>query len=193
MTVSTENMTLAKEDILVRKISKGIVMDHLMPWSSLEVLRTLNLEEKKPKIPIIVALSVKSNKLHGFKDIIKINDGLLDSEQEEILTVTIPGATVNVIDDFVVINKKIIELPKEGQVFTNIIKCPNTFRCVTNKMPKDAKTEIKVVKYKSEPEKTYLRCSYCEQTFEFTVGRIQFLKSTRPFVITLKQEERESV
>lgn len=117
---------------------------------ALIVLKALNITGKEGNV-ITVALNVPSSKLEA-KDIIKVENKFLEPTETNKLALLAPKATVNIIRDYKVIEKRKVELPN---AFVGIFKCPNP-RCVTNSN-EDIKPIIDVID-KSKPT---LKCRYC--------------------------------
>ena len=87
----------------------------------------------------------------GKKDIIKIDaDITIDTD---ILGYVDPGATVNVIKNEVIVDKKKLELPER---LTNVISCKNP-RCITS-----TEQELPQIFKLTDKKKRVYRCLYCE-------------------------------
>jgi aspartate carbamoyltransferase regulatory subunit len=87
----------------------------------------------------------------GKKDIIKV-----DTERElnlDIIGYVDPGATVNVIRDGKLVEKKTIDMP---EVLTDVIFCKNP-RCITS-----VEQELSHVFRLTDKQKKVYRCLYCE-------------------------------
>jgi aspartate carbamoyltransferase regulatory subunit len=87
----------------------------------------------------------------GKKDIIKI-----DTERElnlDIIGYVDPGATVNIIKEGRLIEKKIIDMP---ETLTDVIFCKNP-RCITS-----VEQELSHVFRLTDKQKKVYRCLYCE-------------------------------
>jgi aspartate carbamoyltransferase regulatory subunit len=96
-----------------------------------------------------------ASKIYGRKGIIKIADKFFEDEELDKLVLIAPQATVNVIRDFKVVEKKKLKMPKE---IVGMAKCQNP-KCVTNHQP--IKTRFKTV---MKDDKISLLCQYCEKT-----------------------------
>ena len=139
--------------LLVRRIKDGTVIDHIESSKALLVLRTLNITGKEGNV-ITVALNVPSSK-HNKKDIIKVENRFLEKNETNKLALIAPHATINIIKDYKLVEKRKIQLPDSiGGVF----KCPN-LKCVTN-----SDEYIKPIINIIDKEKIILRCSYCFRT-----------------------------
>src|SRR5215510_316381 len=112
--------------LIVRRIKNGTVIDHIEAGKALFVLRILNITGLEGEV-ITVALNVPSNK-HSKKDIIKVENKYLREEDTNKLALVAPRATINIVRDYRLVEKRKIQLP---DTIMGIFKCPN-LRCVTN-------------------------------------------------------------
>ena len=140
-----------RQELLVAALENGTVIDHIPSAKLFEVINLLHLEEMKASVTI--GFNLKSKKM-GQKSIIKIADKFFEDEELNKLALLAPEATVNVIRDFKVVEKKKVELPKE---ITGIAKCMNP-KCVTNHQPITTKFTVNV-----KGNETSLLCHYCEK------------------------------
>ena len=95
--------------LLVRRIKDGTVIDHIEGGKALFVLRALNVTGKEGNV-ITVALHVPSSK-HGKKDIIKVENRFLETSETNKLALIAPRATINIIRDYKLVEKRKIQLP----------------------------------------------------------------------------------
>ncbi len=137
--------------LTVSKIRNGTVIDHIPAGRSLAVLKVLGITGAEG-FRIAVLMNVESKKL-GRKDILKIEDKYLDEKETNLISLIAPEATVNIVKDFNVVEKRKLKLPEK---VVGILKCPNP-SCITNNDP-EATTEF--VKVSDRPLK--LKCVYCE-------------------------------
>ena len=108
----------------------------------------LGLEKLDCSVAIIK--NVASEKM-GKKDIIKIDSDI--HVNFDVIGYVDPGATVNIIRDGRLVEKRSIDMP---ETLTNVIFCKNP-RCITS-----TEQELKhVVKLTDRKNKVY-RCLYCE-------------------------------
>jgi aspartate carbamoyltransferase regulatory subunit len=135
--------------LLVRRIRDGTVIDHIEAGKALFVLRALAITGKEGNV-ITVALNVPSSK-HGKKDIIKVENRSLETDETNKLALIAPKATIN-IRDYKLVEKRKIQLPNS---IADIFKCPN-LKCITNSS-EDIKSVIDVI----DKEKMVLKCRYC--------------------------------
>lgn len=132
----------------VDSIRNGVVIDHITPGKSMRLYDLLGLETLDCSVAIIK--NVTSRKM-GKKDIIKI-DAAIDLDLNVIGYVD-PSATVNVIKDGVLVEKKSIEIPER---LVDVIRCKNP-RCITT-----TEQELKHVFKLTDRENKVYRCLYCE-------------------------------
>lgn len=132
----------------VDSIQTGIVIDHIQAGKGMEIYRYLHLDDLACSVAIIK--NAKSAKM-GRKDIIKIEDTI--DLNLDILGFIDPDATVNVIENGKIHEKKQLALP---QRITNVIQCKNP-RCITS-----IEQELPHVFQLVDPERRIYRCIYCE-------------------------------
>lgn len=95
--------TKTNENMRVRKIESGIVIDHIPRGKSLKILGLLGVDIDF-KSTVSLLMNVPSADM-GFKDIVKIEGEPLPEEELRRLARVAPEATVNVIKDFKVVQK----------------------------------------------------------------------------------------
>jgi aspartate carbamoyltransferase regulatory subunit len=139
--------------LLVRRIRDGTVIDHIEAGKALVVLRALSITGKEGNV-VTVAMHVPSSK-HGKKDIIKVENRLLETSETNKLALIAPKATINIIRDYKLVEKRKIQLPES---IIGIFKCPN-LKCITNS-GEEIKSSIDVI----DKEKVILKCRYCART-----------------------------
>ena len=129
-------------------IQNGIVIDHITAGKGMEIYNLLKLY--KVDCPVALLMNASSEKM-GKKDIIKLN-GEVHIDMDALGYVD-PNATVAIIRDGKVVEKRSLALPKK---LTNVIKCKNP-RCITT-----TEQELAHVFVLTDPEKRVYRCLYCE-------------------------------
>jgi aspartate carbamoyltransferase regulatory subunit len=139
--------------LLVRRIKNGTVIDHIESPRALLVLNILNITGQEGNV-ITVALNVPSIK-HGKKDIIKVENKFLEKKETDKLALIAPNATINIIKNYTLSEKRRIQLPDN---IIGFFKCPN-LRCITN-TEEGLKSKIEIIDKKS----IILRCQYCART-----------------------------
>jgi aspartate carbamoyltransferase regulatory subunit len=141
------------KQLLVRRIKDGTVIDHIESGKALLVLRTLDITGKEGNV-ITVALNVPSSK-HNKKDIIKVENRFLEKNDTNKLALIAPHATINIIKDYKLVEKRKIQLPDS---IIGVFKCTN-LKCVTN-----SDEYIKPILNIIDKDKIVLRCKYCFRT-----------------------------
>ena len=142
---------MTRKELVVSALENGTVLDHIPAENVYKALDLLDLKDIESQITIGVNLA---SKLHGKKGIIKIADKFFEDEDLNKLALIAPKATVNVIRDFKVVEKKTLETPAE---VVGIAKCKNP-KCVTNHQP--IKTKFATIQ---DGDKISLKCHYCEK------------------------------
>ncbi|MCS4541748.1 MAG: aspartate carbamoyltransferase regulatory subunit [Euryarchaeota archaeon] len=146
----------SKKELIVRPIKDGTVIDHITPGKALSVLRILGIPKKHPNTTVSVIINVPSKKM-GLKDIVKVERRELKETEANKITLIAPHATINIIRNYKVIEKRKVELPN---VIEGIVKCANP-NCITNT------NEAITPKFTIERrEPIRLRCCFCERTME---------------------------
>ena len=129
-------------------VRTGIVIDHITAGRAMLLYELLGLGNEEGSVAIIK--NVQSGKM-GKKDIIKI-----ETERDlnlDIIGYVDPGATVNVIRDGCLIEKKTLDLP---ETLTDVIFCKNP-RCITS-----VEQELSHVFRLTDKQNKVYRCLYCE-------------------------------
>ena len=132
----------------VDSIKNGIVIDHITAGRSMRLYELLGLDSLDCSVAIIK--NVPSRKM-GKKDIIKIDADI--PVNFDVIGFVDPGATVNIIRDSGLQEKRSISMPDR---LVNVLRCKNP-RCITS-----TEQDIDhVFKLTDKDSKTY-RCIYCE-------------------------------
>ncbi|MCX9014713.1 MAG: aspartate carbamoyltransferase regulatory subunit [Candidatus Methanoperedens sp.] len=141
---------MSEKDMRVRRIEHGTVIDHIKGGQALNVLHILGISGST-KAVVSVAMNVQSDVL-GTKDIVKVEDRELKQEEVDRISLIAPGATINIIRDFKVIEKHIVDLP---EIIDGVVKCDNP-NCISNSK------EPVTSKFTVNKEPVELRCIYCD-------------------------------
>ncbi len=142
---------MSRKELVVSALENGTVLDHIPAENVYKALDILNLKGIGNQITIGINLS---SKYFGKKGIIKIEDKFFEDEELNKLALIAPKATVNVIRDFKVVDKKKLVMPEE---IHGMAKCRNP-KCVTNHQP--VKTWFKA---RDNGNEISLLCHYCEK------------------------------
>jgi aspartate carbamoyltransferase regulatory subunit len=144
---------MSDRQLLVSKIENGIVIDHIPAGKAFQVLRLLKVD---PKARALIAQNVESRS-QGAKDLIKIEGSYLTSKEIDLIALVAPSATLNVIEDWRVKDKRRIRLPEQIE---GIFSCPNPL-CPTNAEYTPPRTRFDV-EADDGVESIKLRCTYCD-------------------------------
>lgn len=145
------------EDVMrrVTAIQNGTVIDHVPAGSSLKVLGMLGLLDSR-STPISLVMNVPSKKLER-KDVMKVEDRELTQEELDRLAIIAPTASVSIIRDYRVAEKRTVEL---GSELRDLARCSFS-NCITTN-PREPLPH-RIIVHSNDPLE--LRCAYC--------GRIQ--------------------
>ncbi len=147
--ISKKNLKLK-----VSAIKEGTVIDHIPAKYLFKVISILGLDKIENQITF--GTNLESEKL-GSKAIIKVSNKFFEDNEINKIALIAPHAKLNIIRDYEVVEKKIVEIPSE---INGIVKCFNP-KCITNN--ERVITRFKVI----DNAPIALRCRYCEK---HTVG-----------------------
>ncbi|MBQ9037443.1 MAG: aspartate carbamoyltransferase regulatory subunit [Erysipelotrichaceae bacterium] len=136
----------------IDSIVNGVVIDHIKAGNAMKLYELLNLEELDCSVAIIK--NVTSRKM-GKKDIIKIDSDF--DVNLDLIGFVDPDATINIIRDEKLVEKKNLSLPKE---LTNVLKCKNP-RCISS-----VEQELPHIFRLTDEKNRIYRCIYCETKAE---------------------------
>ncbi len=137
----------------VFKIDNGTVIDHILSPMALKIIDILGIKNQGGIISIGMNFP---SRLTGRKDIIKIENIYLHKNHSDIIALLAPNATINIIKDGKVVEKRRLGLPETVE---SLIKCPNP-KCVTNNYH-DCSTKFSIMD--SKDKTTVVKCFYCER------------------------------
>jgi len=140
-----------EKELRVLKIKNGTVIDHIEGGQALNVLKIIGI----PKTTVTIAMNVPSKKT-GIKDIVKVEGRELKEEEVNKISLISPRATINIIRNYEVVEKRKVEIPK---IVEGVLKCANP-NCITN----FENVATKFITESKSPIK--LRCYYCERIME---------------------------
>jgi aspartate carbamoyltransferase regulatory subunit len=138
----------ARDGLLISPIRDGTVIDHITGGEALNVLKIIGITGATTE-SISVATNVKSSKM-GRKDIVKIENRELRKEEVDRIALIAPHATISIIRNFDVYEKKGVEIPA---LLIGVVRCPNP-GCISN--------TNEPVPSKFEVLQKGLHCLYCE-------------------------------
>ncbi|MBQ4423887.1 MAG: aspartate carbamoyltransferase regulatory subunit [Clostridia bacterium] len=132
----------------IDSIQNGVVIDHITAGQGMKLYHLLKLDETDLSVAII--RNVVSRKM-GKKDIIKIDADI--PVNLDVIAYVDPGATVNIIRNGALVEKRQMELP---ETLTDVLVCKNP-RCITS-----TEQELKHIFRLTDRENKVYRCIYCE-------------------------------
>ncbi|MBE6807599.1 MAG: aspartate carbamoyltransferase regulatory subunit [Ruminococcaceae bacterium] len=132
----------------IDSIQNGVVIDHITAGCGMKLYHLLGLDTIECSVALI--RNVGSKKM-GRKDIIKIDAAI--PVNLDVIGYVDPDATVNVIRDGQLVEKKSIPMPEQ---LVNVIQCKNP-RCITS-----CEQELAHVVRLTDREQKVYRCIYCE-------------------------------
>lgn len=148
-------MPMAETTLLVSKIKDGTVIDHITGGHALDVVKILGITGRTNGI-VLIAMHVASKQL-GAKDIVKVEGRELEPEEVDKIALLAPHASINIIRNYKLIDKKRVKLPA---VICGTIKCGNP-ACISN-----SNEPVQPKFYVKSEEPLILRCHYCGHMME---------------------------
>lgn len=153
--MAIQSILMQESELIVRRIKEGTVIDHIDEGKGLKVLDALGIDGKDGSV-ITIALNVPSGK-YKKKDIIKVENRFLKDDDTNKLAVIASSATVNIIKDYKLVEKRRVSLPNEIE---RIFRCSNP-DCVTN-----SSEHIESVMDVIDKDGRVLRCRYCNRILD---------------------------
>ena len=138
---------MSDHELRVSKIRNGTVIDHVSGGHALNVLSILGIDGSEG-LGVSVVMNVPSDRL-GRKDVVKVEDRELSQSEVDVLAVIAPEATINIVREYDVVEKKRIDRPESVD---GVLSCPNR-NCITND-DEPIRTRFAVLD-------DALRCDYC--------------------------------
>lgn len=139
-----------EKELKVSALKNGTVIDHIPSNSLFKVVEILGLRHCASQITF--GMNLESKRM-GNKAIVKISDRFFETAEINRIALVAPKAKLNVIKDYKVVEKKVVELP---DYLEGLVKCVNP-QCVTNR--EKVKTKFTVLSKKD----VLLQCHYCEK------------------------------
>ncbi len=146
---------MEQSELMVRRIKEGTVIDHIDEGKGLQVLDALRIDGKDGSL-ITIALNVPSGKFKK-KDIIKVENKFLKDDDTNKLAVIVPNATINIIKNYKLVEKRRVALPNE---IDRIFRCSNP-DCITN-----STEHIESIMDVIDKEGRILKCRYCSRVLD---------------------------
>jgi len=139
-----------KKHLEVSAIKNGTVIDHIPTKSLFKVIDILGLD--KVETQVTFGTNLESKRM-GLKAIIKISEVYFLDDDINRIALVAPEAKLNIIKDYLVQEKKIVEVPDK---IVGIANCVNP-QCITNN--EAITTRFSVISKKE----VALKCHYCEK------------------------------
>ena len=139
-----------EKHLKVSAIKDGTVIDHIPTKALFRVIKILKLEKCDQMVTFGNNLDSKAM---GTKAIIKIANRFFADEEVNKIALVAPNAKLNTIRDYEVIEKRVVETPKE---IVGIVHCFNP-KCITN--AENITTRFEVISNKP----IAMKCFYCEK------------------------------
>ncbi|MDA1196361.1 MAG: aspartate carbamoyltransferase regulatory subunit [Nanoarchaeota archaeon] len=143
-------MTSKEKTLRIAAIKEGTVIDHIPADKIFTIIRVLRLDKASGSVSVATNLP---SKLLGKKGVVKIAGRELTSLEAEEIALLAPEATLNIIKDYEVSEKRKVNLPEQ---ISGFVDCMNP-NCITNKQPVATRFSVKA------GEKVRLKCDYCER------------------------------
>lgn len=139
-----------QKELKVNAINNGTAIDHIPSDALFKVIQILRLDKSEHQITF--GMNLESKRM-GSKAIIKIADRYFKDDEINMISLVAPNAKLNIIKDYEVIEKRVVEVP---DFIEGIAKCINP-KCVSN--VENVKSKFKVI----DKDKVALQCHYCER------------------------------
>jgi aspartate carbamoyltransferase regulatory subunit len=140
-------------ELKIQPIKNGTVIDHIGNGLALDVLRIVGVQTLDRDSTVSVALHVRSGKI-GWKDIVKVENMELSARKVNAIALIAPTATISIIRDFKVQEKRPVDLPER---IVGVLRCPN-LNCITNQ-PEPVESEFEVIRRRP----VVLTCAFCDR------------------------------
>jgi len=144
-----------EKEVRVSKIKDGTVIDHISAGYALDVIKILGITGHERQV-MTIAINVPS-KLMRVKDLVKIEGRALSVQEVNRISLVAPRATINIVRDYIVMEKVEVQLPK---LIEDIVKCINP-ACISN-----AKEPVSAKFYVESEDPLLLKCHYCGYMLE---------------------------
>jgi len=146
----------AMRELRIAAIKNGTVIDHIGNGLAIDVLRIINARGLDRDSTVSVGVHVRSGKL-GWKDIVKVENMELSARKVNAIALTAPTATISIIRDFKVQEKRPVDLP---DTIVGVVTCPNP-SCISNQ-GEPIESEFRVTRRRP----VVLTCVFCERTMD---------------------------
>lgn len=148
-------MTADNQHLLIPKIERGIVVDHIPAGLGIHVMALISHWPELGDAPVTLGLNYKSTRM-GRKDMIKLQTGPLPARLLQMLALVSPGVTIKRIDHFNVVEKVVVQIPEK---FDDLARCINP-NCITN-----VEAHVPTRFQQAEPASHHFKCAHCERIY----------------------------
>lgn len=152
---------MEKRNLKIQAIENGTVIDHILSGQALNVLHILGITSACQG-PVSFVMNAPGSK--GRKDVMKIEGRELNVEELNRISLIAPNATINIIRDFEVVQKKKVVLPSYVE---GVVSCLNP-NCISNST-EPIKSKFSVIQ--SKKGGVVLRCLYCGHVISENIAR----------------------
>ncbi len=146
---------MSEDKLRIDRIQKGTVIDHIDAGYALTILNLTGLDES----PNLMTIGVNvSSKKYQKKDIIKIENVFLNEIQMQQISILSPNATISLIENYKVIEKKKVKMPER---IKRLIICVNK-TCISNSNKEPIDHEFFVL----EEKPLKIQCVFCDRIYK---------------------------
>jgi aspartate carbamoyltransferase regulatory subunit len=142
-----------EHQLQVEAIRRGTVIDHIPAGNGIKIVH--RVQKLSPQARLTIGLNLPSQHM-TLKDLIKVDDWLFTEKQAFELALFAPAATINVINEYQVVNKFKMSLPDRVM---GVFACPNS-NCISHHEPVQSHFSVR-----AGAQHVTLRCHYCERSF----------------------------
>lgn len=146
-------MTPQNQILLIPKIERGFVIDHIPAGRGIQVMALIGRWPELEDAVVTLGLNYLSTRM-GRKDMIKLQADSLPPRLLQMMALVSPGVTIKHIERFDVIEKVVVQVP---ELFDNLARCLNP-NCITNVEP-HVGTRFKRI----ESGSRLFKCAHCER------------------------------
>ncbi len=146
---------MAETTLLVSKIKDGTVIDHITSGHALDVVKILGITGRTNGT-VLIAMHVPSKQL-GTKDIVKVEGRELEPREVDKIALLAPRASINIIRDYKVADKKRAKLPN---IIHGTVNCGNP-SCISN-----SNEPVQPKFYVKTQDPLMIKCHYCGYIME---------------------------
>ncbi|TGC09778.1 aspartate carbamoyltransferase regulatory subunit [Methanolobus halotolerans] len=149
-----------EEELRVRRIENGTVIDHITAGQALNVTKILGIPDSSEGV---VSVLLNSPGKCGKKDVVKIENRELKVTEVDRIALIAPNATINIIRNFNVSQKKKVHIP---EFMEGVVRCINP-NCISNSNePITSRFNVTV-----DDDNLKLRCIYCGRVISENIAK----------------------